>query len=88
MGLQLVENPQLTVPDGYDVVRRTWRERLFQRPWRPLRATRPVARFKPDPAFYVLEQKMIVAHPVTMAKMRVAMDELDIGSTIPAGLST
>ena len=42
MGLRIIENP-LMVEDGepYEI-RRTWRERLFSWPWRPLRATRMV----------------------------------------------
>jgi len=50
--------------------RRTWRERLFTRPWRPLQATRTVVPKVPSTQGYILNGNTILMHPEQIAKLR------------------
>lgn len=52
LGMDIYENPAMVVPGKPERVRRTWRERLFSLPWRPLQATRVVIPMVPDPQIY------------------------------------
>tara|TARA_A100001201_G_scaffold143757_1_gene147266 strand:- start:17821 stop:18051 length:231 start_codon:yes stop_codon:yes gene_type:complete len=64
-GKEIFENPNLTIqgPDR----RRTIKERLFSRPWRPFVASEPTR--IPDPSVYASD-KAIFAHPETARKMK------------------
>ncbi len=55
----------LTVPD---LVSRTWAERLFTWPWRPLQKLKTVRR--PDPNLYRVGRDVVVGHPATVEAMR------------------
>ncbi len=64
-GLRVLESPYMEI-DGPDVpVRRTWRDRLFSRPWRPWVATRLVRSRIPHPGFARISPTTIVMHPET-----------------------
>ena len=68
---QIIENKNMTIADGTIIIKRSWRERIFSRPWRPLQRTREIIRFIPDPHIYLIRGKnMIVAHPTTAIKLR------------------
>lgn len=72
--IRFTENINLTVPGPLKTVPRTWRERLFSLPWRPLQATRQVQTYVPDPNVYRLENGMVVGHPVTIAQLRSKLE--------------
>ena len=63
LGLELIKDPNMVCPGEPVQVRRSWRERLFSRPWRPLDATKTHVPMVPRKDFYVLMGKTIVAHP-------------------------
>ena len=80
--MNLIRNPHMTVKKSRD---RTWGERLFTLPWRPL--IREHVWHEPDPDIYVMEmpklnflnskiesvEKTIVGHPETIAKLEKAI---------------
>ena len=69
-GLRVIESEWLT-QDGEPVqVRRTWRERLFSRPWRPLQATRTVIPQVPYQGAMTLGRDAVVMHPAIARQMR------------------
>lgn len=63
----------LMVEDGapYEV-RRTWRERLFSTPWRPMRATRTVVPKVPKRGAMRMPDGSLVMHPARVAELRKA----------------
>ena len=70
-GFEIVENQNMLVNDG-PPIKRTWRERLFSRPWRPLVTHRQP--MKPDPDFIVShDERTIFCHPATARELRVAI---------------
>ena len=70
LGLQIVENQDMVVEDGITIVKRSWRERIFSRPWRPLQRTKEIIRFVPDPYVYLIrDRNIIIAHPITVIKL-------------------
>ncbi len=74
LGIPIIENEILVVDGEPYQRRRSWRERLFTRPWRPWRATKWVVPKIPDPNIYVSNiepwGKRIYAHPVTAQRIR------------------
>ena len=50
---------------------RSWRERLFVRPWRPWKKTNT----EPDPGFYITATE-IHAHPATVRKLAEGLREM------------
>jgi hypothetical protein len=70
LGLKVIESPYLE-QDGtpYDV-RRTWRQRLFSRPWRPFVTTYTVVPRVPLEGFVQLNPHTIVMHPVTLRRLK------------------
>lgn len=71
--IRFSESVTLTVPGPIEIVARTWRERLFSLPWRPLQATRQVQTYVPDPNVYQLGNGLVVGHPVTIARLRAKL---------------
>lgn len=73
LGIPIIESEVLIIDGEPYERRRTWRERLFTRPWRPWRATQRVIPKVPDPNFYVSSVepwgKQIFAHPVTARRI-------------------
>ncbi len=66
-------NPHIVLPNGFTIVpdrnisdftRRSWIERLFSRPWKPLQAT------KPDSKAYIIEKTILVSW-ATFAKIKL-----------------
>jgi hypothetical protein len=68
-GLKILESLYLVVPDGEQIVKRTWRQRLLSWPWRPWVSTTHIAKYKPDQNLYKIGEDSIVGHPVTIAKL-------------------
>ncbi len=74
--VRILESNHLTITRSVPV-RRTWRERLLTRPWRPWVARRTETRVEPNPEilwvrvstpFGLIES--MVAHPATVARLR------------------
>lgn len=77
-GMRILENPHLTVPGVPYAVRRTWRERLFTRPWRPLQRDRMVTPMLPSRSCYILSDGSIAMHPETARALRAALAEREV----------
>ncbi len=78
-GIPIYESPHMVIDGEPYEVWRSWRERLFTRPWRPWRATRRVVPKIPDPNVLVGPMgKYVIAHPETARRIyeRVERGEL------------
>lgn len=74
-GISISTQDRLVIPGGEPYqVRRTWKERLFSRPWRPWVRTRTVTPMKPDPRIYQSPDGYLVGHPVTVDRMIALME--------------
>ena len=73
-GRPIIESPFVTVLETR-VVKRTWRERLLSRPWRPWQATKEIGVRVPDPQLYFVGS-VIVGHPATV---QAAIDGIRLG---------
>lgn len=71
--VRFVESKYLTVQAGWRKVRRTWKERLLTRPWRPWQHHKLVAVQEPDPQIYEISPGVFIGHPVTITKLRQAV---------------
>lgn len=70
LGMRIIQSPYLE-QDGEPVqVRRSWRERLFTRPWRPLVKTRTVVPRIPHRGAIQLDANTLVMHPATYHRFR------------------
>lgn len=67
-GFRIVESQWLTEAGPPTEVRRTWRERLLSRPWRPWKATRIVVLQVPSRQVYMMGDSMVV-HPVFLREL-------------------
>ena len=65
MGIHFIPNKHLTVQE---TVPRTWKERLFSWPWRPIRKTKVIS--VPDPTVYYFGNRKATAHPATIALIK------------------
>lgn len=71
--IRIVESTSLA-RDGAPVeVQRTWRERLFSRPWTPWRSTKTVIPQIPMDDMINLGGGVFLMHPVTAQKLRQEM---------------
>lgn len=70
VGLQVIEDPNMTEPGAPIVVLRTFRERWFSRPWRPFRYTKTIVPQVPMRTTYVLEDRFVIMHPAMAARLR------------------
>lgn len=72
--IRIIENLQM-VKDGDPVeVKRTVKERLFTRPWRPFKRTRTVVPKVPRDDAIKLPNGTLVMHPETARKLRKMME--------------
>jgi hypothetical protein len=67
--VRVYENIYLTVPE---TVKRTWKERLFTRPWRPFRKTKVIQVPNPD---LIKTSVGLIGHPDTVAKLRKMLEK-------------
>lgn len=65
-GVRIITSPFLTESGEPYEVRRTWLERLFSRPWRPLQATRTVVPQVPMNGFVQMGRNEILMHPAML----------------------
>ena len=71
-GLKFITSNILTIPGEPYQVKRTFKERFFSRPWRPLQAEKTIVPQIPDPKA-VFMGNTVVMHPVVL---RAFMTEL------------
>jgi hypothetical protein len=69
-GMRVIESTYLTQSGEPCEVRRSWRERLFSWPWRPLQATRWFVPQIPYRGAIQLNANTLVMHPQTLCEMR------------------
>ena len=74
-GMPVFTNPHMTEAGEPYEVRRTWRERLLSRPWRPLQATRTVVPQVPSRAIIKAGARLI-CHPAMLDEIREAVRPL------------
>lgn len=68
-GLRVIESSYAEVPGKPVMVLRTWRERLFTRPWRPLKKHRMVTPMVPA-IFELRDKGIIITHPSFVPEFR------------------
>ena len=76
-GMPVHQSADLRVHIEDLIVKRSWRERLFTRPWRPFKRTKVQPIFGPDPNVYCLDisgRKSFVCHPETAEKLFAAIE--------------
>ena len=69
-GIRIIEDPNLVQDGKPRVVRRSLRERLFSRPWRPLQRTRTVIPKEPRIEALEIRPGVLVMHPATARALR------------------
>lgn len=69
-GLNIIEDKNLVIQDGITTLNRTWKERLFTRPWKPWIATKEIANMIPNPDVFIIKGKTVLAHPATAQKIK------------------
>lgn len=84
-GFKVMPNPHLTVPGPDQIVARTWRERMFTWPWRPLQKTRRIPTMIPDPKVYatntpemikIIGYPAVFGHPETLKHFMAKISEI------------
>jgi hypothetical protein len=73
-GMRIIENANLTEPGEPVSVRRSWRERLFSRPWKPWQATRLVIPQIPYHGAIRLNDRTLIMHPGTLRELRKQLE--------------
>lgn len=69
-GIRIIESASLTESGEPCEVRRSWRERLLSRPWRPLKATRTVILQVPMKGGVMIGKNTMAMHPDTLRQLR------------------
>lgn len=73
---RVVTNPILTKTETREV-KRTWKERLFTRPWTPWKVMRTETHQVPDRDVLVDKiNRVIYAHPVVVKEMNEALNKV------------
>jgi len=67
--LRLIESP-LMVKRVEKTVPRTWKQRFFERPWRPWQKIRIQIEMVPMEKVYMINGEMIIGHPATIQKIK------------------
>lgn len=61
-----------------EVIKKTWKERLFSWPWRPWRKTKTIVTIEPTGDLFIDHQHgMIYGHPVDIEKLERAIENYD-----------
>jgi len=68
-GYKIIEDDSMVITYDHYMALRTWKERLFERPWEPWRVFKVVANTKPDPTVLIHGDKLI-CHPQTAIVLR------------------
>lgn len=77
LGAKVYENALLTKPGTPYEVKRTLKERLWSRPWQPLKATTWVTPQVPSSDIFTMPDGSLVMHPETVQLLRNAICEFD-----------
>lgn len=72
-GMPVLTSEWLTDPEQR-TVRRTWRERLFTRPWRPWVATKTITVQVPSTKVLILPGPKVLMHPAQVETLRRALE--------------
>ncbi len=67
-GFKIMENPLMTEAGEPYEVKRSWKERLFTRPWRPFKKTRTVVPQIPSRQIIMMD-RIIYMHPILKAEV-------------------
>lgn len=76
-GINIIESRYLTEPGAPVQVKRSWRTRLFSRPWQPWRATDTFTPQIPAKAGYMLDAHTMVMHPDTLRALCQQLPKID-----------
>lgn len=74
-GMRVIESAYLEEDGEPYIVRRTWRQRLFSRPWRPWQTTYTVVPKVPFRGAIQLNKTTLVMHPDTVRLVRRMIPE-------------
>lgn len=80
-GLPLYESRFMTEAGEPYEVRRTWKERLFTRPWRPFKATKMIVPQVPQKEILVWRGAgglAMIMHPVVASNLRKLMRSFEV----------
>lgn len=69
-GIRIIESPYLEQDGKPTTVRRSWRERLFGRPWRPLVTTKVVVPRIPFMGAVQFDAHTMVMHPAAVKELK------------------
>lgn len=76
-GYQIIEDSTL-IQTEIKKVPRTWRERFFTLPWRPLKATKLIVNQIPSREFYMCHKtRALVMHPALKAEILQSIEGFD-----------
>ena len=67
---KIIENPYLFKDGKPYTVKRTWKERLFSKPWKPLQKFKIIIPKIPDDNIFVLNGATLVGHPETIRALK------------------
>ena len=71
--LEIIEMPGMNEYRKHKI-RRTWRERLFSRPWQPLQKTRIEIECTPRDGLFLVNGEMAYGHSTMVARFRERRD--------------
>lgn len=74
--INIIENPALVEAGTPIHIRRSWKKRLFSRPWKPLQATIVKIPMIPIRRIYRLPTGALIMHPEIAKELRQAMSQL------------
>ncbi len=85
-GMRIIESYHMVIPDGTKSARRSWRERLLTRPWRPWKSHKTVTNYKPDPQLMPMPDMFgtpaLVGHPETIRRLKARTKEQGLASRV------
>jgi len=84
-GFRVIESVYLEEDGEPYTVRRSWRERLFTRPWHPFVTTRVVVPKIPYRGFLKLNATTVVVHPATLRELRDRTSLVEMSAIDPVG---
>lgn len=74
-GMKVIESTFLTEPGEPEERRRSWRQRLFSRPWRPWKVTETWIPQRPYRGVVKMGRNTLVVHPDTLKQLRRQLDQ-------------
>lgn len=78
-GLNVYTNPHMVEEGELYEELRSWRERLFTRPWRPLKKTKTVIPMVPSKEVFCFPDGRTVMHPAMLEELKKATKLNGIG---------